>query len=299
MVSVISFLTLIQTNSMKKTLLLLFIFYSSFIQAQNLVPNGDFELGPDSSSAGWSIGNWDTLCSPTVLVSGPNLWITSLSSPDRLVEIDLPLCNWDFDTAQSGKAWVDFGMDEAGKTTLIEPLFKDSIYNLSFYYKLETFNGLSLFPLHLQFKFNNNGNTFILNASNINNWLYFDTTFISIENSSELEIKGIIDINYSAVKVDNITLIKKTNTTIGEEILSDNKFEIFPMPIIDKVYFKFIPKNTNLIAINDLSGKNIIIFGKDSLISNTMDLSFLKAGFYFIQIRTDKETLVKKILISK
>ena len=88
--------------------------------SQNLIPNGDFELGPDSSSGGWSIGVWDTTCSPTTIVYGPDFWFVVDATPDRMVEGDIPTCNWDNDTAQSGKAYIDFASGGTGNPNYTE-----------------------------------------------------------------------------------------------------------------------------------------------------------------------------------
>lgn len=104
-------------HTMKKlTIILLLLPLGLF--GQNLIPNGDFELGPDSSSAGWAIGYpWDSTgngCDPQSFVNGPDDWQIVSSSPDRMVESNMPICNWDIDTAASGKAWIDFGYNGGG-----------------------------------------------------------------------------------------------------------------------------------------------------------------------------------------
>ena len=138
---------------MKKIILLIcIILLISPIIAQNLIPNGDFELGPDSTSAGWTNGV-DITCIMIGTVLGPDFWSVVSGTPDRLVGNIVPC--WDNHMASSGKAYIDFVNFDAGKTTLTSPLIKDSVYKLSYLYSLQTFRGNSNQPSRLCFKFSN------------------------------------------------------------------------------------------------------------------------------------------------
>lgn len=123
---------------MKKFLLVLVFILPFLSSSQNLIPNGDFELGTDSSSVGWVEG-FDSTCTITDTVFGPDFWSVISGTPDRLVEGNI-CSNWSDDTAQSGKAFIHLyignqaGVEqEAGSVSLIIPLEKDSSYQLSYY----------------------------------------------------------------------------------------------------------------------------------------------------------------------
>jgi hypothetical protein len=53
--------------------------------AQNLIPNGDFEMGPDSCSVNWE-EYADSCTLKGLLVAGPDFWVVTKATPDRFVE---------------------------------------------------------------------------------------------------------------------------------------------------------------------------------------------------------------------
>ncbi|MDX2360185.1 MAG: hypothetical protein QNK23_05235 [Crocinitomicaceae bacterium] len=202
---------------MKITLniLLLFVLFQS--SAQNLVPNGDFELGPDSSSTGWGYFV-DTLCSNTVPVNGPDSWFSTVGSPDRMVEGTVFTCNWDLDTAQSGNAWIDFGYNEAGKTTLTSSVLQDSTYHLSAYLKHESFQGFATDTHRIAFVFNGGDSISSFLVVQSQNWQLFDTIFTATSNSTELTIKGVV-LGFSGTKIDNLLLERINIASLPEDKL--------------------------------------------------------------------------------
>ncbi|MEI6143903.1 MAG: hypothetical protein WCP85_31795, partial [Mariniphaga sp.] len=242
----------------KITSSLLMLIICITVKAQNLIPNGDFELGPDSSSMGWQYGIWDTTgggCSPTVFVTGPNLWTVVTGSPDRLVNGHMPPCNWDNDTAQSGNAYAVFGekfavatLPEVGKATLLMPLQKDSAYHLSYYVKLETFSHLTFQPVRIAFVFNNNGDSLASSFVSDTIWQYRDTIFMASANSTEIEITGA-DSSLSAVDVDNVKLEKISSNGV-EDYINQEKFNIYPNPVKDILFI--VPKKLLYAVFLDL-----------------------------------------------
>ena len=275
-----------------KIFFMLLISTTSF--SQNLIPNGDFELGPDSSSAGWYT-LIDSSCSSTFTILGPDFWTVVNGSPDRLIENKIP-CNWNNDTAQSGKAYVDFGNDEAGKIILLSSLKKDSSYHLSCYLSLQTFRGLSTESMHLEFRFNNGGNTIAALYVNNTQWKYYDTTFVATANSTEMEIWGI-DPVVSAANCDNVSLIKITNTSISNLFYFKNKIKIYPNPSTGP--FQIECENDAEFKIYNLWGDELnYINSKTINKSNHFDLSGFAKGVYFIQIKTEREIIIEKILIT-
>ncbi|MEI8203497.1 MAG: T9SS type A sorting domain-containing protein [Bacteroidota bacterium] len=283
------------------TLCFLTLLISISIKAQNLVPNGDFELGPDSSSMGWQFGAWDTTnggCTTTKFVNGPYFWTIVTGSPDRLVEGNFPPCNWDKDTAASGNAYVVFwgiftlsSTPEAGKSTLLIPLQKDSIYHLSYYVKLETFSHISFTPVRIAFVFNNIGDSLVSSFVTDTIWQYRDTIFKSSVNSSEIKITGI-DYAFSAVDIDNIKLEKITPNLIDEYLMQKN-LKIYPNPFTDILFIDLMNNETPIIKIFDFAGKiidNYTIIRNDNY---SLDCSKLSSGIYFINIITNQINITK------
>lgn len=74
----------------------------------------------------------------------------------------------------------------------------------------------------------------------------------------------------------------------------EDRFEFYPNPIDDYLYIT-TEENINKIEIYNIMG--VMILEKDS-ISNKIDLSKLNNGIYFIKIKTDKGTIVNRIVKS-
>ncbi len=79
-----------------------------------------------------------------------------------------------------------------------------------------------------------------------------------------------------------------------DNIISD-KFSIYPNPSEEIVYFNIPDKKIHKLTISDINGKQIIqeigIHQKE-----TIDLSGLKSGVYIINIQTDEEIFISKII---
>ncbi|MBI5218076.1 MAG: T9SS type A sorting domain-containing protein [Bacteroidia bacterium] len=263
-------------------------FGGTTLQAQNLVPNGDFELGPDSSSIGW-YWRLDSNCSALDTVLGPDFWIVVSDSPDRLIEGDIPYiyCVWDNGTAQSGKAYTVFIYDEAGKTTLLAPLQKDTIYRFQYYLSWETFQGLATQPSRIEFRFNNGGNTIASAHIATIQWNYFDTVFVASGNSTEMEIWGIEPVT-GGVKVDNISLTKNFGTTINDIQNNNDRITLFPNPADDFIYVALKNKNISHLTLMNGVGENI----KIEIVRLThdcvrVDVSDLLKGFYIVSVQLE------------
>ncbi|MBI3501837.1 MAG: T9SS type A sorting domain-containing protein [Bacteroidetes bacterium] len=247
------------------------------------MPNGDFELGPDSSSGAWLYGIDSVGCTAVGTVLGPDFWTVVSPSPDRLIEGDIP-CNWDKDTAQSGKAYVDFAYTESGKTTLISPLQKDSLYQLSVYLSLQTFKGTYTQPHRVVFIFNNGGDSIIAPYVNMPpHWQHLDTTFKASANSTEITINGFALVS-SGTNVDNIFLQKISGTGINYFDINTN-ITLFPNPANDFIIVSV--KGTIIFSIflfNHIGEKIIVPIFELSENNFRIDLSGLSNGIYAANI---------------
>jgi hypothetical protein len=284
---------------MKKILHIILIFFavSEGNSQVNLIPNGDFEEGPNRTSAEWEFGI-DNICSSIDDVSGPDFWTVTKASPDRLIEGDIP-CNWDDAPAQSGQAYIMLGYippsGEAGKTILTLPLKKDSTYKLAYYVRLETFRGTSLDPFRIAFNFNNGGNTIISkNIVDYQNWIYFDTVFIAESESTEIEIQGY-DAVFSGAKIDNISLIEFFNTSELEKI--DNlKFNVYPNPCSGILNIEsMINYEAN---IYNIVGEKIYVIEYHKENATQYDLTKLPKGVYQLHIKLQNQIINKKIILN-
>lgn len=186
--------------------------------AQNLIPNGDFEEGPEYSAYGWE--NQLDGCTVSGSMDGPDHWYKVNFSPDRLVNGDYA-CDFSSIEAQSGRAYVDFVYRESGKTVLLEPLIKGETYKLTFWARWQTFQGAATEPSGVRFTFSSSGN--MIEPPPIDSrdeWKYFEFTFIAEANSNEMEIMGTID-KFGGVCVDNITLEKQSTQEVPPTARAD------------------------------------------------------------------------------
>ena len=265
------------------------------VNAQNLIPNGDFELGPDSSSSAWCCGFDSTCIILNNTTPGPTYWTVVNSTPDRMVYGDIP-CNWDNDTAVSGKAYIVIGWNEAGKTTLQSFVEKDSIYRLTYYIALNTFRGSYTQPCQFYFKFINTNDSIFSPLIIDTNWVYIDTIFIATENANEIEIRGCIWVP-SGANIDMIWLEKINPNSINN--LYRNQIKFYPIPTSDKIHFNLLPEDTKQIVISNLSGQIITSLNKNEISNNSIDVSSLNSGLYFLTIKTKNNVITNKITIIK
>jgi len=267
----------------------------------NLVPNGDFELGPDSSSAGWIIGfPWDTTgggCSPSAWVNGPDYWSVVEQTPDRMVETHMPICNWDNDTAYSGKAYCVFGsgnnnVTEAGKVALVSTLEKDSLYRLHYCVARQTFNGLNLDPERVAFIFNNGGDSIVSSLITLTQWQCYDTLFAANSNSTELTIRAVYPNGFfPALNIDNVSLEKVSTSGVGIVNAPEKKIRLFPNPAHDVLHITST-EEIRLGFICDIYGT---VLSKN--VSKCIDVSGFPKGVYTVVIETKKGYFRERILI--
>lgn len=286
---------------MKKPLQISFLFLFANIlgitmQAQNLIPNGDFELGPDSSAEGWTLW-WDSTCQNPIPVNGPSFWSIVSGTPDRLLEYDIFTgCYFDIDTAATGNAWACFVYNEVGKSELLAPLQKDSLYHLSYYIKKESFsNQWPGTSRRLKLSLNNIGNTFFTPYITYNNWTYYDTVFWAKANSVEIELAGLdfITGGGSGIKIDNIILEKIHSSNVNYINYESSLSNFYPNPVNNVLS---IPQSNKVskIEIYNSIGQNVICF--HNMCSGIFDISELPKGIYFIKVFFFEEVVIKKII---
>lgn len=281
-----------------KKLIYIFLFFSSSLFSQNLIPNGDFELGPDSTSAEWLY--WvDSTCTYADTVLGPDFWTVVNPSPDRLVEGDICPA-WDNDTAYSGKAYINIGTIgpgsyEAGKTTLISPIEKDSFYQLSYYVNLE--GGCGGSQARLAFVFNNGGDSILSPWITLNSWQYHDSVFKASANSTEIKIIGAGN-STSCAEIDSVSLVKFINNAVQNYWIAKKNVKLYPIPSTGLLWIS--GSNIEDINIYNTLGQkmNYTVLNKTQS-SIHVDLCALSKDIYIVQIKTQKELITEKILLTK
>ncbi len=118
--------------------------------------------------------------------------------------------------------------------------------------------------------------------------IYLDLYSVAIEIEewrSGIKIGSVIrDMQFEVV--DKLTGIVR---------ISESKIKVYPNPTNDIIHFDFAGNEIEQIRILDLNGKLMLI--KTSVDQNeTLNLSKFQNGVYFILIRTDKKTIVNKII---
>lgn len=87
-----------------------------------------------------------------------------------------------------------------------------------------------------------------------------------------------------------------TCTNLAVDDLSNSKeVSLSPNPVKNQFTLKGISKIAG-VEVYDISGKLVRQFDADSLSKNSFDISRLKTGNYVVKIKTDNETLTKKLI---
>lgn len=82
----------------------------------------------------------------------------------------------------------------------------------------------------------------------------------------------------------------------SESFVADNNFFVYPSPADNTISFSN-PNNYDIssISIADISGKQVMYFSNNS-VSNTIDVSDLQSGVYFVTFTSDNLSTVKKFI---
>jgi hypothetical protein len=272
------------TISIRMVIRLVFILFAVLVynqaRSQNIVPNPDWESGPNISTNypdGWAI-------------NGPDLWLVTNVSPDRIFKGDTTLYR-DCHLPQSGNAYVMFygPYNESGKCTLDTPIISGNTYLLTYWLDVDdNFYGGSG---AIEFNFiggNSLCSPYIINTGD---WQYFDTTFTASENATELELIGT---GNNLTKIDNIHLTRNETTETEGNYDVNTIIYIYPNPSQGEIHItgEFIIDEINII---DLLGQ-IIYENKPN--ERKVILQFNKEGIYFITVVANGQTAIKKILIT-
>ena len=275
--------------------------------AQNLIPNGDFEQGIDTSTNTFLyILSYDCVINVNPIVVGCDYW-TAEGESDRFV-YGSPFFNcYDNIISHSGTSHIEFNGNDGAYTTLINSIIAGHKYKLEYFVCLDSLwfaywmqqGGFSP-QTGIIFTFNNGGNTFnspLITYTGYGDWRKYDTIFTAQANSTEFKFHGN---NQSPlpIYIDDISLQEDTSTSIKE-----NSFNCISFIII------LNPDNNILsVTINDNLKHTIIIFNSlGQVIFHTIMIKEIteipmvnqNSGIYYISIYSKNSIFTKKIILNK
>lgn len=97
--------------------------------------------------------------------------------------------------------------------------------------------------------------------------------------------------SYDGVLIDNFVI----ETTLGTDEFSSNAINIFPNPTKGILNYTIINRIVlTAITINDISGKQVYI--SENTINNSIDVSNLSSGVYFITFTSENNSVTKKFI---
>ena len=105
--------------------------------------------------------------------------------------------------------------------------------------------------------------------------------------------------NYYGLKVHSFALNKYPSQL--KSIINNSDLILYPNPASDYLKIKSIFKNSHEQInwqLTDLSGKEILS-GNFIEPETTLNTNELNAGFYFLKLKTDKESITNKISVQK
>ena len=94
------------------------------------------------------------------------------------------------------------------------------------------------------------------------------------------------------------TVLKAKGLPIGvEEVTLDDKVALYPNPAKDAFYVKSMDvQKADRIVILNMNGQSVKTFGSTEF-SESIDISDISPGIYFVAIHTESGTAVKKLNI--
>jgi len=259
--------TNIKLNLMKTKLLFLFTFYSiaSFSQT-NLVTNGNLESWTNSTTLdNWTIeNNVSQNTTDTAEGNSSATFIISDNTPKPLILAKVPLTN---------------GIE----------------YTITYKFKYVSSNFGGTHPITMKIIRAGSATTTTNNsfASN-NNWVDKSINFTP-DQTGDYDLSFSIatfDNNGFEVLIDDIKVFDPSNLSVND-IESKESFKIYPTITDGSLYLEQLEQVNNFkLSVYDINGrKQNVIFE-----NNSIDLSGLANGMYFINLKTNTKNITKKVI---
>jgi hypothetical protein len=159
--------------------------------------------------------------------------------------------------------------------------------------------------------FMNNSYTIVGNVIELNVSYWFNDTlpilyfthdfFIPVSAVGTYTINIHIMMSQSTEICDNFA--NPANTTLLYGFMSNQKYpdadavKLYPNPSSGMIYFDGLDAKVNRVEVFDISGKSVKVH--ENFAGNSLDLSDLRDGFYFLKIETEKGFVNRKIVLKK
>lgn len=298
-------------------------------KGQNLVLNGDFEqYSSCPTSLGQLVPNatfWKNPTTNQFVISGTPDYYNQCAGSGF---VSIPTNNFGYQFAHSGQAYCGLGLFLASKPdyreyiegTLSAPLVADSCYTMEFYINKGNISkratdafgvyfsdflisGINNFlPLPFVPQLNNVTGNFITDTAN---WVLFSATytahgsetyfiignfnFDSNTNTILSDTNALFDDVY--VYIDNVSLVQTVCLTGINSEISNSTVQVFPNPIVDKLFIKTGTNNLSEIILYDMVSRKLV----QQEFTNTVSLNMeqLAKGIYLYEVR-NKNGVIKK-----
>ena len=102
-----------------------------------------------------------------------------------------------------------------------------------------------------------------------------------------IAVLGLVNGDYNFYKVN----INQTSNSIGD--IDFDKISIYPNPVVDELIIRNDELSINSVEIVDFTGKTV---KNQSSVVNSINVSSLSQGVYFLKMKTDKGVITKKFI---
>ncbi|MDP5092781.1 MAG: T9SS type A sorting domain-containing protein, partial [Polaribacter sp.] len=100
----------------------------------------------------------------------------------------------------------------------------------------------------------------------------------------------------SAMEIDYVRVYQASSLSTNDNTIDEKEITIFPNPVDNQLQIQFANfSDTYQGTIYDLTGKKVHSFNQNAA-KNTIDVSFLKSGFYILNIQSGSFSKNFKIL---
>lgn len=113
----------------------------------------------------------------------------------------------------------------------------------------------------------------------------------------------LFQVIYNVVTVmGNTTTVKMVrthdpNSNSIVEPTKENLFSVFPNPAKNNITVQYRNTTTAHITISDITGKVVLLHQINGNKPNSIDISHLDKGMYFISVSNEKENFTKKLIV--
>ena len=126
-------------------------------------------------------------------------------------------------------------------------------------------------------------------------WPFDEDQFILL-NVAMGGISGAVDPGFteSAMIVDYVRVYQEVVLSTDKDLDLDSTLKLYPNPATDKIYISS-KKPLSALALYDVYGKLVL---KKENNANSIDVSHLNSGVYFLEVSSNSERVVKKVIIN-